>query len=70
MTRRRRPARPSRPSRPDPAATLDGLLEIRATERERVRAAERSSDLRTLRLAGGIDSERAARLFPSRYGRV
>jgi hypothetical protein len=65
-TRRRRPAR--RP-RPDPAATLDGLLEIRANERARVRAAERNSDLRTLQLAGGIDAERAARLFPSRYGR-
>jgi hypothetical protein len=43
---------------------------IERAERKRAAAAERRSDLRVLHLSGGLDAERAARLFPSRFGRI
>jgi hypothetical protein len=46
------------------------LRAIARDERRKAAGRSRHSDLTALHLGGGIDSERRARLFPSRYGKL
>lgn len=66
----RRPS-PTRTPRWTKAEKLDHFLENRRIERLVRREQQRQEDQALIDATGGrIDSERAARIYPSRFGRV